>query len=58
VGRDLRLPVRVFVAGGRAILAAIRRSRYDVWTSRRTVGRWTKLWLLAQAGLTPIRWSR
>jgi squalene synthase HpnC len=56
VGRDLRLPVRVFVAGGRAILAAIRRARYDVWTSRPTVGRLTKLWLLAQASL-PGRWS-
>jgi squalene synthase HpnC len=52
VARDLRLPVRVFLAGGRAVLAAIRRSRYDVWTSRPTVGRWTKLWLLAQAGLS------
>jgi squalene synthase HpnC len=56
VGRDLQLPVRVFVAGGRAILAAIRRARYDVWTSRPTVGRLTKLWLLAQASL-PVRWS-
>ncbi len=56
VGRDLRLPVRVFVAGGRAILAAIRRAQYDVWTSRPTVGRLTKLWLLAQASL-PGRWS-
>jgi squalene synthase HpnC len=55
VGRDLRLPVRVFIGGGRAILAAIRRARYDVWTSRPTVGRWTKLWLLAEAKLA-TRW--
>jgi squalene synthase HpnC len=49
VPRDLRLPIRVFTGGGLAILAAIRRSRYDVWTSRPTVGRWTKLRLLAGA---------
>ena len=46
---DLRLPVRVFADGGRAILAAIRQSRYDVWARRPTVGRWTKLRLLARA---------
>lgn len=46
---DLRLPVRAFVAGGRAVLAAIRRQQYDVWTRRPTVGRLTKLRLLAQA---------
>jgi hypothetical protein len=45
----LKLPVRLFVAGGRAILAAIRRQRYDVWSRRPTVGRLTKLRLLAQA---------
>jgi squalene synthase HpnC len=49
VPRDLRLPVRVFVEGGLAILAAIRRARYDVWSRRPTVGRWTKLRLLARA---------
>lgn len=49
VPRDLKLPVRLFVAGGRAILAAIRRRRYDVWSRRPTVGRLTKLRLLAQA---------
>jgi len=49
VPRDLRLPIRVFVAGGRAILAAIRRARYDVWLQRPTVGRLTKLRLLATA---------
>jgi len=48
----LRLPVRLFVAGGRAVLAAIRRSGYDVWSRRPTVGRWTKLRLLAAALLT------
>ena len=49
VSRDLRLPIRVFVAGGRAILAAIRRAGYDVWSQRPTVGRLTKLRLLATA---------
>jgi len=49
VPQELRLPVRSFVAGGRAILAAIRRERYDVWSSRPTVGRLSKLALLAQA---------
>ena len=49
VGRDLRTPVRVFVAGGFAILAAIRRCRYDVWSQRPTVGPLTKLKLLAGA---------
>jgi phytoene/squalene synthetase len=49
VPADFRLPVRVFVEGGRAILAAIRRARYDVWSRRPTVGRLTKLRLLATA---------
>jgi phytoene/squalene synthetase len=49
VHRDLRLPVRLFIDGGRAVLAAIRRARYDVWSRRPIVGRLTKLRLLAQA---------
>jgi squalene synthase HpnC len=49
VSRDLRPSVGVFVEGGLAILAAIRRARYDVWSRRPTVGRWTKLHLLAKA---------
>lgn len=52
VHRDLRLPVRLFVSGGRAVLAAIRRRGYDVWSERPTVGRLTKLWLLATALLS------
>jgi squalene synthase HpnC len=46
---DLRLAVRVFLDGGRAVLAAIRAARYDVWSRRPTVGRLTKLRLLARA---------
>jgi squalene synthase HpnC len=49
VHRDLRLPVRLFIDGGRAVLAAIRRARYDVWSNRPTIGRLTKLRLLAKA---------
>jgi squalene synthase HpnC len=46
---DLRMAVRVFLGGGQAVLAAIRRCRYDVWSRRPVVGRWTKLRLLASA---------
>jgi squalene synthase HpnC len=52
VPAELKLPVKAFVAGGQAVLAAIRRQRYDVWSRRPAVGRLTKLWLLAKA-----RWS-
>ena len=52
VGRDLRAAIRVFAAGGFAILAAIRRYRYDVWSRRPTVGRLTKLRLIASAWWT------
>jgi phytoene/squalene synthetase len=46
---ELRLAVRLFLGGGRAVLAAIRRCRYDVWSRRPVVGKWTKLRLLASA---------
>jgi squalene synthase HpnC len=52
VGPDLKMAVRVFSAGGFAILAAIRRCRYDVWSRRPTVGRLTKLRLIASAWWT------
>jgi squalene synthase HpnC len=39
----LRLPVALFVAGGQAILEAIRRRQFDVWTRRPTVSRTEKL---------------
>jgi squalene synthase HpnC len=42
----LRLPVALFAKGGLAILAAIRRQDYDVWTRRPTVSRLEKLHLL------------
>jgi squalene synthase HpnC len=55
-GRDLTLPVRLFISGGRAVLAAIQRSGYDVWSRRPTVGRLTKLRLMATALLQSTRW--
>lgn len=48
VSKELRLPVGLFIAGGLAILDAIRRADYDVWTRRPTVTRWTKLRLVAR----------
>jgi squalene synthase HpnC len=49
VSRDLRQPLRLFLGGGWAVLAAIRRCRYDVWSRRPTVGQLTKLQLVATA---------
>ena len=43
---EWRLTVALFAAGGLAILDAIRRRQYDVWTSRPTVTRSEKLRLL------------
>lgn len=42
----LRMPVALFAAGGLAILEAIRRQNYDVWTSRPTVSKSEKLRLV------------
>jgi squalene synthase HpnC len=57
VSPDLRLPVQLFIAGGHAVLAAIQRNRYDVWSRRPTVSRLTKLRLVATAYLQTI-WRR
>lgn len=46
---DLRLPVRLFIGGGLAILAAIRQNGYDVWSRRPKVTPLAKLRLLAAA---------
>jgi phytoene/squalene synthetase len=56
VHRDLQRAVRLFIGGGRAILAAIRRSGYDVWSRRPTVGRLTKFRLVAAALLPTTGW--
>lgn len=47
--KPLRLDVALFLGGGRAILAAIRRQRYDVLSNRPTVSRAAKLKLLASS---------
>ena len=51
VSPQLRVSVRLFIEGGLAILAAIRRQEYDVWSRRPVVSKWTKLGLLARAFL-------
>jgi squalene synthase HpnC len=43
---ELRLDVALFIHGGLAILEAIRRQNYDVWSARPVVSRWEKLRLL------------
>jgi squalene synthase HpnC len=44
--RKLQVPVAMFAAGGLAVLEAIRRQDYDVWTRRPTVSKFKKLQLL------------
>lgn len=50
----LRRDLDLFLRGGHAILQAIRRCRYDVWTRRPTVSRLTKTRLGCRAFLTGI----
>ena len=47
--RMARVDVALFIAGGRAILAAIEQADYDVWTGRPEVTRYQKLKLLIGA---------
>lgn len=49
VSRELRLQVDLFVRGGLAILAAIRRQDCDVWSRRPQVSKLHKVKLLCQA---------
>jgi squalene synthase HpnC len=49
VPAPLSLPVQLFIDGGLAILAAIERQEYDVWSRRPRVGRIKKLGLLWNA---------
>jgi squalene synthase HpnC len=49
VPRWLSLDLRLFIAGGRAILQAIRKHRYDVWSQRVSLSRWNKLSLVSAA---------
>ena len=41
--RELRLDVALFIHGGLAILRAIRRQNYDVWTRRPRISKMEKL---------------
>jgi phytoene/squalene synthetase len=41
--RELRLDVSLFIHGGLAVLRAIRRQDYDVWTRRPRVSKMEKL---------------
>ena len=50
--RTLRLDVALFIAGGLAVLDAIRRVDYDVWSVRPTVSRSGKLRLLLHSWWT------
>jgi squalene synthase HpnC len=52
VPRSLRLDVALFIAGGLAVLDAIRRVDYDVWSVRPTVSRAGKLKLLLRSWWT------
>lgn len=46
--RELRLDVALFAAGGLAVARAIRCANYDVWHSRPTLSKYSKLRLLAR----------
>ena len=47
--REARVDVELFVRGGEAILRAIERANYDVWTRRPEVSKWAKGKLLLGA---------
>lgn len=49
VPRPLRIDVELFLRGGLAILAAIRRTRYNVWRARPVLSKWTKGRLMMDA---------
>ena len=49
VPRWLQIDLSLFIHGGLAILSAIRRAQFDVWTERPTVSRGAQLRLLAGA---------
>lgn len=49
VQKQLRMPVAMFVGGGRAILERIRGIQYNVWRERPTLTRWDKLCIAARA---------
>jgi squalene synthase HpnC len=51
VPRRVRVDVELFIRGGEAILAAIERQGYDVWSRRPQVSKWVKAKLLAKAAV-------
>lgn len=53
VPRELRVDVALFIQGGLAILEAIRRQGFDVWSKRPVVSRFEKLRLLAKCWWRP-----
>jgi squalene synthase HpnC len=52
--RPTQVDIALFIAGGRAILAAIEKADYDVWTRRPEVTRYQKLKLLIGAMLNHL----
>jgi squalene synthase HpnC len=50
-----RIDVELFIRGGEAVLAAIERQNYDVWSRRPAVSKWAKAKLLANAVLSRAR---
>jgi phytoene/squalene synthetase len=51
--KSLERQVGLFVAGGLAILRAIRLQNHDVWTRRPVVSRWAKARLLVRSLIAP-----
>jgi squalene synthase HpnC len=49
VPRWLAVDVDLFLRGGRAVLDAIERQAFDVWTKRPVIHKWKKMALLAQS---------
>jgi squalene synthase HpnC len=49
VAREVRPDMDLFLRGGRAVLDAIERQDFDVWTKRPAVSKWTKGGLLLRA---------
>ncbi len=55
VPRWLRTDLELFIGGGGAILSAIAKQDYDVWTKRPRVSKWTQLRLLCASWLPKLR---
>jgi squalene synthase HpnC len=49
VPRRVRVDVDLFIRGGEAVLSAIERQGYDVWSRRPVVSKWAKAKLVAKA---------